>query len=507
MELEALSSRSRVSRVDVAARCSVALAFSLSLVACPSNPNITTPPKPAAPGAGACAGLDAAECGRAKSLLTAASTFGNVRHEYLLDPTSAMAPGRGVQRFEGGSFSILPTRCAEERGAANASTTTKPVDATTIDFSYIGVAVDSALVAADADLAPWLSVGAAGSERTISLVAVAFVRDLDPQFFKAADEVAFQGDACTCGRASHFIGAVKSGGLISYEMRVRAGELHGTALEFVRARIAAGDARVHQTVVGGLEIEGLDALAPAGGAAASSSAKPLTFKVKNPVPIAYAIYPLADVCKLAFPAPEVSPEVLDFGDVPYDREETRLVHVVNRASVDLRATLGERTFAVPALGSADVPLTWRPSGQTTGCHALTREDTLQFYPRDETAPITPKTQSVKITSRVRTGKATYARQEHIDSGTGRKPDYASTKRTWLCPADYVVGSCRTDKAQCGDGKCTTDGYAVNAEPAANNGNGCQFGCKGPESLLPAISSNFCRFDALMECRLRCATGP
>ena len=43
----------------------------------------------------------------------------------------------------------------------------------------------------------------------MSLVAVAFVRDLDPQFFGASEEVAFGGEACTCGRATHFVGSVK----------------------------------------------------------------------------------------------------------------------------------------------------------------------------------------------------------------------------------------------------------------------------------------------------------
>ncbi|MBX3209175.1 MAG: hypothetical protein KF764_29345, partial [Labilithrix sp.] len=450
-------------------------------------------PAAKAAGAGACAGLDSPDCGRAKGLLSAASAFGNVRHEYLLDPASSMAPGRGVQRGDGGAFTVLPTRCARPRADVEASAAR--VDPSTIDFSYIGVAIDQALVAADVDLAPWLSAGAEATERRISLVAVAFVRDLDPQFFAASEEVGFGGEACSCGRATHFVGAVKMGGLISYEMRVRAGELHGRALDFVRARVAAGDARITQTVVGGLEVEGLDA------ASETSAHRPLTFRVKTPVPIAYAVYPLADVCKFAFPAPEVSPETVDFGEVPYGREETRLLHVVNRASIDLRATLGDRTFAVPALGSVDVPLSWTPTGQTSGCRAETREDTIQFYPRDEAAPITPKTQSARVISRVRTGKADFKRHEHVDSGSGRKPNYGSTRREWTCPPDYVVSSCKTDRAQCGDGRCTTDGYAVNAEPGPN---GCLFGCKGPESLLPGLSSNFCRFDAVMECRLRCS---
>ena len=334
----------------------------------------------------------------------------------------------------------------------------------------------------------------------MSLVALAFVRDLDPQFFTASDDVTYGGDACTCGRATHFVGSVKLGGVLSYEMRVRAGEVHGGALAFFKARLAAGDSRITQTVVGGLEVEGLDAAMTQSAKEGSGAPKPLTFKVKNPVPIAYALYPLADVCRFAFPLPEVSPEIVELGDVPYGREETRLLHIVNRAAIDLRATIGERTFAVPALGSADVPLAWTPNGQALGCEVQTREEILQFTPRDGDVPVTPKTQSVKVTARVRTGRPIFKRHEHIDTGVHRKPDYAATKREFTCPPDYALSSCRTEQAQCGDGRCTTDGYAVNAEPIEN---GCRFGCTGPEGLLPGISSMFCRFDAVMECRLRC----
>ena len=471
-------------------RTGLAAAILVSVLAgCPSRPSAdpSTSERKAAGGA-PCAGLGEGECHRAKGLLAAASGFGNVKHEYLLDPASTIAPGRGVQRSEEGSYGILPTRCARERDESHDAA---KVDATKIDFSYIGVAVDQVLVSADADLAPWVSVGGEASEHKISLVALAFVRDLDPQFFAASDEVAFGGDACTCGRATHFVGAVKMGGLLSYEMRVRSAELHGRALELVRARIAAGDARVTQTVVGGLEVTGLDKI---------GSGQTLAFTVKNAVPVAYAIYPLGDVCKFSFPAPEVAPEVVDFGDLPYDSEGTRLLHVVNRASIDLRASIGDRTFAVPALGSADVPLSWKPTGQTTGCEAQSREETIQFYPRDADAPVTPKLQSTRISMKVRTGKPIFKRSEHVDTGVSRKPDYAGSQREWTCPDDYAVSSCRTEKAQCGDGKCATDGYAVNAEPAPN---GCRFGCKGPEGLLPGLSSNFCRFDAVMECHLRC----
>jgi hypothetical protein len=404
-------------------------------------------------------------------------------------------------------YSVLPTRCAQERGGPAAHDGTFParIDPSTIDFTYVGVAVDQHLVAADADLTPWMSAGVEGAEKKLSLVALAFVRDLDPQFFGASDEVAFSGDACTCGRATHFVGAVKMGGVLSYEMTVRAGEVHGRALEFFEARLAASDARITQTVVGGLEVDGLEA-AIAGGAGAradaggGAAAPKIGFRVKNPVPVAYALYPLSDVCKFSLPAPEVAPELVDFGDVPYGKEETRFLHIVNRAPIDLRATLGERTFAVPALGSADVPMTWRPEGDTLGCEMLTREETVQFSPRDADVPVTPRTQSVRLTARVRTGKAAFRRHEHIDTGVHRKPDYLATNREWECPPSYAVAACRTENAQCGDGRCATEGYAVNAEPTAN---GCRFKCNGPDGLLPGFSSMFCRFDAVMDCRLRC----
>ncbi|MBX3186420.1 MAG: hypothetical protein KF819_05360 [Labilithrix sp.] len=472
-------------------------ATAMLVVACPGR----LPDVRSAEPVTACSGLDASECGRARGLIHAATAFGNVRHEYLLDAAGSFAPGRGVQHSNEGAYSVLPTRCAQERahGGATPAAPTAParVDASTVDFTYVGLAIDQHIVSADADLLPWVGAGAEASEKKLSLVAIAFVRDLDPQFFGASDDVAFSGDACTCGRATHFVGAVKVGGVLSYEMRVRSGEVRGRALEFFKARLAAGDTRITQTVIGGLEVDGLDlgAMTPS-----SAAAKPLAFRVKNPVPIAYALYPLSDVCKFAFPAPEVSPEIVELGDVPYGREETRLLHVVNRAAIDLRATIGERTFAVPALGSADVPFAWSPNGQALGCEIQTREEILQFVPAVADVPVTPRTQSVRVTARVRTGKGTFRRHEHIDTGVHRKPDYAATKREWTCPDDYAVAGCRTESAQCGDGRCTTDGYAVNAELA---GNGCRFACAGPEGLLPGISSMYCRFDAVMDCRLRC----
>jgi hypothetical protein len=444
-------------------------------------------------GPAACAGLTPSACGRAEGLLHAATAFGNVQHEYLLDTASALVPGRGVERGSEGAYRVLPTRCAAARDGAPLAR----VDPSIVDFTYVGVAVDERLVGADVELSSVVSAGVEGKETKLSLVALAFVRELDPQFFGASEEVAFAGDACTCGRATHFVGSVKMGGALAYEMTVRKGEVHGRALDLFKAHLARGDTRVTQTVAGGLEVEGLDAVV---GSPAAGAPRPLTFKVKQPVPVAYALYPLSDVCRFSFPTPEVLPEALDFGEVPYGTEETRLLHVVNRAAVELRATLGERTFAVPALGSADVPLTWRPAGDRLGCEELTREDTLQFTPRDAALPVTPRSQAVRVKARVRTGKATFRRHEHVDTGVHRKPDYVATRRDFECPPGYALAACRTERAECGDGRCATDGYAVNAEPTAN---GCRFQCSGPEGLIPGISSMFCRFDAVMECRLRC----
>jgi len=163
---------------------------------------------------------------------------------------------------------------------------------------------------------------------------------------------------------------------------------------------------------------------------------------------------------------------------------------------------GPFTLELPLEVTPHVPIGWRPQGETSGCEVQTREDTLHFFPTDANAPVTPKSQTVTITERVRTGKPTWSRTERIDTGVHRKPDYAATARDWSCAADHSLSACRTEKAECGDGKCSTDGYAVNAEPGGG-GNGCRFSCRGPEGLLPGISSNFCRFDARMECRLRC----
>ena len=440
-----------------------------------------------------CGGLGGEACGRARGLLAAATSFSNVEHAYLLDPTSSFAPGRALVRADAGMWSALPSACAKPQAPDGGK-----VDATTVDFGFVGVSIDSILLSADADVSPMFSAGASATEHKVRLVAVAFVRDLDPQFFDATDDVSYGADSCACRNATHFVGSVKMGGMLAYETTVREGEVHAKALEFVKAKLAAKGASVTETRVGGLEVQGLEDVL--GGDAEHGASHPLTFNVKNPVPLAYAVYPVSDVCKFAFPSPEVTPMPVDFGSVPYGKEATKLLHVVNRAPFPITANLGKRAVDIGAHESVDVPVSWAPNGDVSGCDDQTREDDLVFTPKDPSTPAMPKKQSVRIVEHVQSGKAVVVRAEHVDTGEKRSPDYAATARDWTCPPDYAVANCRTQTESCGDGAqgCSSLGYTVTAD---TKGNGCHFGCAGPTSLLTA--SNFCRFDAVMECKLKC----
>ena len=446
-----------------------------------------------------CAGLDADGCARARGILAAASALSNVRHEYILDPTSSFAAGRGLERTGSGLWNAVPTACAQP---AAAQTGGGDVDAAVIDYGFVGIAIDTTLVGADVDLMPYLSAGGSVGLHKLRLVAIAFVRDKDPQFFEAAGAVEYASAACACGRATHFIGAVKMGGMLSYEMDARAGEVHGRALDFVRAQLAAADAHVSEIRVGGLEVAGLDAmLGAAADPAGSRGSHMLDFRVSAPVPIAYDVYPLSDVCKFALPEPEVTPVPVDFGEVPYGRSATRLVHVVNRAAIDLTASFNGNSFGVPARGSADLVATWTPSGDVVGCDVQDREESIVFAPSDSGVPVTPKQQTVNVVEHVRSGSATNPQRVHVDTGTHVRPDYDGTARDLACPPDYVLAACKTENAACGDGAsaCTSSGYALTATPTAS---GCHFACAGPSAWIWPSSS--CRFDGVMECRLRCA---
>jgi hypothetical protein len=466
---------------------------------CPSGPKLPPTPDrkgktPGASGGDPCAGLAREPCERANAMVGAAGGFSNVKHDYILDPTSSFAPGRGLQKTSSGLWDAVPTACATPH---RQTTQGSAVDAQQIDFGFVGVAVDSTLVGADVDLTPYFSAGGSASVHKIKLLAIAFARDLDPQFFDASEEVAFQGAACACARATHFVGAVKMGGMLAYETEVRAGEVHGRALEFMKAKLAASDATVTETRVGGLEIEGLEA-AMRGGPSGGPSATALTFKVRTPVPIAYSVYPISDVCKFALPAPEVTPIPVDFGDVPYGREGTRMLHIVNRASIDLSISFRGKLFEVAARGSADVPSRWMPEGDALGCEAQTREDTLVFSALDSAVPVVPKQQTVRVIEQVRAGRGVVLKREAVDSGERKTPDYKATNRELECPRDYVVESCKAVNTDCGDDGCAKGGYAISSTQTAN---GCRFGCTGPTSML--IGTHYCRFDAVAECRLKC----
>lgn len=439
-----------------------------------------------------CGNLGNEACSRAKGLLAAANAFSNVEHSYLLDATSSFAPGRGLVHADTGMWTALPTACAKTPPDQN------KVDAATVDFGFVGVSIDSVLLSADADVSPMFSAGASAGQHTVRLVAVAFVRDLDPQFFDGTDEIAYANDSCACRNATHFVGAVKLGGMLAYETTVREGEVHAKALEFVKAKLSAKGAAITETRVGGLEVEGLDAIFS--DKVQDAASHPLTFKVKNPVPLAYSVYPISDVCKFAFPEPEVTPMPIEFGDVGYGKEATKLVHIVNRAAFPITATLGKRTLDIGAHESADLPVTWIPNGEASGCDAQSKEEELVFAPKDASTPATPKRQSVRLVEHIQTGRTVQVRAEPIDTGSGRSPDYAATDRDWQCPADYTIANCRSQAEKCGEaGKpCGTQGYVVTAE---TKGNGCHFGCKGPTSLL--VGSNSCKFDAVMECKLKC----
>jgi hypothetical protein len=471
-------------------RAAAALLMGLVATACPGAK------VPGDPGATCRDG----KCVAADDLIAAASSFGNVAHDFVIDPTGAMAPGRGLERVQVGSaasWSPVPIACAEP---ASANATPNSAGATadaTIDYAFVGVSVDSTVVGADADLTPYVSIGAEGSVHTVRVMALAFVRERDPQFFKASRDVIADAGACRCGRASHFVGAVKYGGILSYEAKVRRGEAHGSALSFIKAKIASNDADVRRVVIGGLEVSGLRELA-SGGVDARSH-----FVVRNPVPIAFAAYPLADVCRLQFPAPEVTPQRVDFGVVPTGKTGTRLIHVENHSSIDALAYYGEQAFSLPGGGSVDIPLVWAPRADTPICEVQTREETLQFVPAHSDVQVTPRQHSVRVAEQIMTGSAGTTRRERIDTGSARKPDYAATQRSVACPPGYVASACKTARAECGDGAgCTRDGYAISVEQSETS---CRFRCQGPTSMLTA--SNYCRFDAEVECVLRCPSAP
>jgi hypothetical protein len=448
-------------------------------LACPSSRSLENDAR--AP----CPTLAASACTRARGLVAAANAFDEMSHDYVLAGTRGVALGRGLEELPAAAFRAVPETCAR-RDVDEAAR----LDPSVIDFAFVGVAVDGTLVAPDAELGPFL--GEDGPHE-VRLVALALVRDLAAATFAASPRVTSSAKGCACARATHFAGGEKMGGMLAYTMAARARDAPVRALDFVRARLSDRHATIAETRVGGLEIDGLDAIL-AGGAH-----RPPSFKVTSPVAVAHALYPIADVCGFALPTPEVAPLPMDFGDAPYGTSATRLLHVVNRASIDLHAILGARTFPLPARGTLDLPLTWTPDGDAPGCEVQTREEVVVFLPEDPELAVAPKQQIAHVLEHVRTGRPMVARAEHVELGESRRPNFSATVRDWSCPRDFVLASCRADRAQCSDSArtCSSDGYAVSAAPTAN---GCHFACSGPAG---ARAPQFCRFDALMECRLRC----
>ena len=463
------------------ARKALALAFLLLPLACPTSRSLETDAR--AP----CPSLGANECARARGLVAASASFDDLIRDYVIGDPSIAPLGRGLAQTAAGGWNVLPATCADRAPNSPAS----KLDPSAIDFASVGITVDGAWVATDAELAPLLA------DRTrahvVRLVAIALVRDLALPVVDASPAVTRSKAGCACGAATHFAGQARSGGMLAYTIEAHAGDARGTSLDFVRAALSNPRAKIAIDRAGGLEIVGLDAVLT------GRAVRPLAFNVKAPVPIAIPVHPLADVCGLAFPEPDVSPQPLDFGDAPYGTPSTRALHVVNRASIDLQAILGARTFAIPPHGAIDLPLTWTPDGDALGCEIQSREEVILFLPGDLELAVSPKKQQAHVLERVRTGRPTVARAERLDTGDPRRPSYAATTRDWTCPRDFVRASCRADRPQCADGAraCTSDGYAVSAVATAD---GCHFGCTGPSA---ARGPQFCRFDAIMECRLAC----
>ncbi|WP_437287800.1 hypothetical protein [Sorangium sp. So ce406] len=517
-----------------------------SALGCPAPPELPPAPPRQPAGAAVLPACKGSGCSQAGALIAAARAFSDVRHDYLLDTSSAMVPGRGLSRSAAGVFSPVGVACARPKaelaspavagalaatsgtaapgaiGATGApATTAAPALASAtnasaaatgapapgageraIDFRYVGIAVDSVLVGADVDLPAYFSAGGTLDRRRLRLVAMALVADEDPQFFDPTESVVpAPGGGCACGRATHFIGAVKRGAMVAYETDVTAGEAHGTAMGLFKARLEAGDRRVTMTSVGELAIEGVEG-APVAGAKGGQAFGALRLEVKKAVPLAYAIYPVADVCRFSLAEPEIAPLPVDLGVVPYGAAGTAQALITNRAQVDVRVTHGERTVEVPAHGSAELTFSWTPEGETAGCERQTRRDTFVVQPKDPASPVVPRERAVVVPLQVTTGMPTFSKHEPIATETGRSPDYGRASVDWTCPAGYVVEQCEPQLASClsSTGSCNAEGYRLTAEATAD-GRGCAFRCAGPSSSI--WGDHGCSYTATMVCRLGC----
>ena len=143
-----------------------------------------------------CATLDARACKRARALLAVAPTYADERHDFLLTNGTAIPAGAGLHRSAEG-WRRSGATCARASIDDDAKTRAGRFDLAAVPYAFVGLAVDSALVSADADLAPLL--GAFGPPtHQIRLVAVAFARDLAPPAFRATPSLvaSSRGDSC-----------------------------------------------------------------------------------------------------------------------------------------------------------------------------------------------------------------------------------------------------------------------------------------------------------------------
>jgi len=149
----------------------------------------------------------------------------------------------------------------------------------------------------------------------------------------------------------------------------------------------------------------------------------------------------------------------------------------------LRALLGADTFVLPAGGAADLPVRWTPDGDAPGCETQTRDLAIPFLRLGgQTA------RSARVLETIRTGRGAVSRTERVVP-TPPKLDLDSTIRDWTCPRDFVRTACRAEN---------TGTYEVVAEPRGEDA--CHFACRGPKT--PGQRAD-CRFDATMDCALRC----
>jgi hypothetical protein len=207
------------------------LPVAATLTACPSAKTLENAANRG--GGSGCGRLDDEDCAKVRGMLSAMDAFSNVHEELVLDVQNTFVHPEAK------------------------------IDPNAIDFSFIGVAVDEAIVDGHVPASQVVQVGGEARLYTLRLLAVAFAHDLDPQ------------PSC----------AVRYGGMLSYETTVKGVELRaGTVLDIVTAKLFAPDSDVRQVTVGGLEVSGLDERL--------EERRPLDFKVKNPVPIAHPVHPV-----------------------------------------------------------------------------------------------------------------------------------------------------------------------------------------------------------------------